>query len=1083
MTLQRLRSIQPCLKRSFCSSTGLKAKENPYTKTLLLPKTSFPLRANAATREHLFRDRCTKDLYPWQLKNNPKDAFILHDGPPYANGNVHAGHALNKIVKDIINRHKLLQGHKIYYRPGWDCHGLPIELKALEQIRQKESALSAVEIRKLAKSKALFEVDKQKKAFMSWGVMGDWENPYLTLTKDFEMRQLVVLREMIKKGYIYRQLKPVYWSPSSKSALAEAELEYKENHVSASLYVQFPIKVDCWKDKQVYALIWTTTPWTLPSNRAICVHPELDYHLVQSQTGQHWIIGKDRLEALQEELDQCLTVLDTVKGSALVGSSYQHPISREQYPVLAGKHVTAESGTALVHTAPGHGLEDYEVCLANNIQPFSWVDEEGKFTSEAGPQFEGKFAFREGNETVIELLDASIVKKSDYIHKYPYDWRTKQPVMLRATAQWFANVEDLQKKAVSELEHVQTIPKSSIRRLEQFTLSRKEWCISRQRSWGVPIPALYDQEGNALMTETSINHIIQVLTEKGTDAWWEEENDSVFVAPEYRQDGKIYKRGYDTMDVWFDSGTSWTMLQGLFERDLSKPVADVYLEGSDQHRGWFQSSLLTSIALTGKAPYKTLITHGFTLDEKGDKMSKSLGNTIEPILITAGGKDKKKNPAYGSDVLRLWVANCDYTKDMTIGPSIIATTSDHLRKIRTTARFLLGNLHDFDLKHYVDYNNLQEIDQYMLYELYKYNQNVTVAMDDYSFNKAVQHVQNFTNNTLSSFYFDVIKDRLYNESESALPRRMAQTVLYEVLKSYTTSISPFVCHTAEEIYENYRQLTPTPQSSVFKAGWLYSDDKWNNTVLNEKWSMLLNLKSEVNQIIESIRQEKQIRTSQEVDISIVLDNSTRLAHALQSLQPSELSDVFMTSHVYINQPIEAIKERESTIEANKQSSDEEWHRLILPYKQEKQNLHQQIINELKALKELEDKHDLANTELVSSMNNAHDTLSNDIHQHQHLLMTEQRQYEAEKAKMAQVRLCQDEKIKLNVGGQLFQTSLFTLKKDPNSILATMFGEPKTIQPDADNSYFIDRDGTYFRLVLNYLRDLKIPTGIENDPKM
>ncbi|EIE90851.1 hypothetical protein RO3G_15562 [Rhizopus delemar RA 99-880] len=910
-------------KVSFYSSTGLKAKENPYTKTLLLPKTSFPLRANAATREHLFRDRCTKDLYPWQLKNNPKDTFILHDGPPYANGNVHAGHALNKIVKDIINRHKLLQGHKIYYRPGWDCHGLPIELKALEQIRQNESTLSAVEIRKLAKSKALFEVDKQKKDFMSWGIMGDWENPYLTLTKDFEMRQLVVLREMIKKGYIYRQLKPVYWSPSSKSALAEAELEYKENHVSTSLYVQFPIKVDCWKDKQVHALIWTTTPWTLPSNRAICVHPELDYHLVQSQTGQHWIIGKDRLEALQEELDQRLTVLDTVKGSALVGSSYQHPISKEQYPVLAGKHVTAESGTALVHTAPGHGLEDYEVCLANNIQPFSWVDEEGKFTSEAGPQFEGKFAFREGNETVIELLDASIVKKSDYTHKYPYDWRTKQPVMLRATAQWFANVEDLQKKA------------------------------------------------------TSINHIIQVLTEKGTDAWWEEEDDLVFVAPEYRQDGKIYKRGYDTMDVWFDSGTSWTMLQGLFERDLSKPVADVYLEGSDQHRGWFQSSLLTS-------------------NEKGDKMSKSLGNTIEPILITAGGKDKKKNPAYGSDVLRLWVANCDYTKDMTIGPSIIATISDHLRKIRTTARFLLGNLHDFDLKHYVDYNHLQEIDQYMLHELYKYNHNVTTAMDDYSFNKAVQHVQNFTNNTLSSFYFDVIKDRLYNESQSALSRRMAQTVLYEVLKSYTTSISPFVCHTAEEIYENYRQLTPAPQSSVFKTGWLYSDDKWNNTVLNEKWSMLLNLKSEVNQIIESIRQEKQIRTSQEVDVSIVLDNNTRLAHALQSLQPSELSDIFMTSHVYINQSIEAIKERESTIEeffdqlANKQSSDEEWHRLMLPYKQEKQTL-----------KELEDQHDLANTELVSSMNHAHDTLSNDIHQHQHLLMTEQRQYEAEKAKMAQ----------------------------------------------------------------------------------
>lgn len=355
--------------RPFYSSCVL--KKNPYTNTLLLPKTEFPLRADAVNREHLFRDRCTKDLYPWQLENNPKDTFILHDGPPYANGNVHAGHALNKISKDIINRYKLLKGHKIYYRPGWDCHGLPIELKALEQIRQKETTLSPVEIRKIAKTKALYEVDKQKKDFMSWGVIGDWENPYLTLTKDFEIRQLHVLKEMIKKGYIYRQLKPVYWSPSSKSALAESELEYNEKHTSTSLYIQFPIKVDRWKDKPVHALIWTTTPWTIPSNRAICVHPELEYALVEANN-QHWIIGKDRLEALEEELGQPLKSIEIVPGSELVGSTYQHPLSKEQYPVLAGHHVTAESGTALVHTAPGHGMEDYEVCLANGIEPFSW---------------------------------------------------------------------------------------------------------------------------------------------------------------------------------------------------------------------------------------------------------------------------------------------------------------------------------------------------------------------------------------------------------------------------------------------------------------------------------------------------------------------------------------------------------------------------------------------------------------------------------------------------------------------------------------------------------------------------------------
>ncbi|ORE01399.1 isoleucyl-tRNA synthetase [Rhizopus microsporus var. microsporus] len=970
-------------RRAFwTTSVAYKAKENPYTKTLLLPKTSFPLRADAANREHLFRDRCTNELYPWQLKNNPKDLFILHDGPPYANGNVHAGHALNKITKDIINRYKLLQGHKIYYRPGWDCHGLPIELKTLEMIKKDASSLSPIHLRELAKKNALVVVESQKEDFMSWGVMGDWNNPYLTLQGDFEIRQLRVLKEMVKKGYIYRQLKPVYWSPSSKSALAEAELEYKDNHVSKSIHVQFPIVsspiLKKWKDKQINALIWTTTPWTIPSNRAVCVHPDLDYCVVEAaDKKQCWIVGKDRLEALEKELEQKLSVLDTFKGNQLVGSTYQHPLSSKHYPILAGNHVTAESGTALVHTAPGHGMEDYEVCLANNIQPFSLVNDEGKFTKEAGPHFEGKFAFKEGNDTVINLLEnqSFLVKKENYIHKYPYDWRTKQPVMLRATAQWFANVENLQEAA------------------------------------------------------NSIEHIISVLNEKGTDAWWNEKDDNIFVAPEYRNNGKVYKRGYDTMDVWFDSGSSWTMLQNIPGRDPNKPVADVYLEGSDQHRGWFQSSLLTS-------------------NEKGDKMSKSLGNTIEPALITRGGKDKKKNPAYGSDVLRLWVASCDYTKDMTIGPSIIATISDNLRKIRTTARFLLGNLHDFELKNYVDYDKLAEIDKYMLYELYEYNKAVTKAFDEYSFYKAVQHVQNFTNNTLSSFYFDTIKDRLYNDPADCLNRRMAQTVLYEILRSYTTSIAPFVCHTAEEIFDHYKHLNPEPQSTIFKTGWLRSDDRWYNNNINEKWSVLLDLKSEINQTLEKVRQEKHIRTSQEAEVILYLDSSTKLANILQSLQPAELSSLFMTSHVYINTDPKGdnlLTERESAIQAvstplqHENDYVEEWNELLFPFKQEKQNLQQIIANQLQALKELDDTHEKDNIVLNDRMYQSYDTLSDDIHNHQIRLMAEKEQYEKEKVWITKVRRQQDEKVKLNVGGQLFETSLSTLRKDPNSILAYMFG--------------------------------------------
>ncbi|OAD75233.1 hypothetical protein PHYBLDRAFT_155021 [Phycomyces blakesleeanus NRRL 1555(-)] len=844
------RTTQTCTYTQRHLSTSLprlaKAeKTNPYTSTILLPKTEFPLRADAAKREHAYLDRCTKDLYPWQLKNNPKNTFILHDGPPYANGGLHSGHAMNKILKDIVNRHKLLLGHKVMYRPGWDCHGLPIEMKALEQIRKegKEASLSATEIRRLARKKAVTEVENQKKDFMSWAVIGDWDNAYMTLTKDYEIRQLELFHDMIKKGYIYRQLKPVYWSPSSKSALAESELEYNEKHVSQSIHVRFPIKklapklADKWKDvvpiDKLYALIWTTTPWTIPSNKAIAVHPDLVYSAVEVLHGDKsgvYIVGLDRLDAFKTELniteEDQIRLLGNVNGSELAGTEYTHPLYETTLPMISGEHVTAESGTCLVHTAPGHGMEDYEACSKLGIEPFSPLDDEGRYTKEAGLGLEGKEAFTDGNSMVIDALTkaGALVRQRAYTHKYPYDWRTKKPIMLRATSQWFANVENLQKEAVKALQSVKMVPSVSMKRLEQFTLSRKEWCISRQRSWGVPIPALYDVEtGEALMTDESVQHIIKVFGERGTDSWWGEEDDNIFVAPQYQQNGKVYKRGYDTMDVWFDSGTSWTMLKDIPDRDPTLPIADVYLEGSDQHRGWFQSSLLTSIATTGKTPYGTLITHGFVLDEEGHKMSKSLGNVLVPSVITRGGKDKKKSPAYGTDVLRLWVASCEYTKDVAMGPSIIAQISENMRKIRTTARFMLGNLHDFNHTDIVPYNQLKE---------------------------------NFTTNTLSAFYFDVIKDRLYNEKASENSRRMAQTVLFQVLKSYTTSLSPVACHTAEEIYENYRSMTPQPESSVFKTGWLVKDSEWKNESLEAKWAILKELKGQINQVLELARQDK-----------------------------------------------------------------------------------------------------------------------------------------------------------------------------------------------------------------------------------
>ncbi|RUP52397.1 hypothetical protein BC936DRAFT_144633 [Jimgerdemannia flammicorona] len=653
--LSRLKPLSPRVYP--CTMSTTTAANPSYADTLLLPKTTFPLRADAVNREHAFRDRCTTDLYHWQLENNPKDLFVLHDGPPYANGGLHIGHAINKILKDITNRYKVLQGHRVHYVPGWDCHGLPIELKALEELKNIDgSQLTPTEIRKMARARALSEVEKQKQGFISWGVMGDWDNAYKTLDKDFEVRQLKVFKKMVNKGYIYRQHKPVYWSPSSKTALAEAELEYKDDHLSRSIYVKFsvvqlapalanllPKEVSA---SSVHALVWTTTPWTIPANKVRSLFKTTDNESCRTLLGESDLLGcccqsrhglpPSQVRRRQPPCRGQGSVAGVARGawyrdggSDLLGTTYAHPLTDEILPFIAGAYVTAESGTGLVHTAPGHGMEDYEACRSLGIKPFSpgefimhfiskttgisdtsimihlpttasTVDDTGHFTAEAGADLAGKFTFTDGNALVIDKLTerGRLVRERKYKHKYPYDWRTKKPVMLRATAQWFANVEELQKKAVESLKAVRMVPESSFRRIEQFTLSRKEWCISRQRAWGVPIPVLYDTEtGEPLLTDSSVQHIIAVIERMGgTDAWWEVKDDAVFVADEYKTKGKTYRRGYDTMDVWFDSGSSWTLVKDkIAERsDDGRPAADLYLEGSDQHRGWFQSSLLTS---------------------------------------------------------------------------------------------------------------------------------------------------------------------------------------------------------------------------------------------------------------------------------------------------------------------------------------------------------------------------------------------------------------------------------------------------------------------------------------------------------
>ncbi|CAB5357408.1 unnamed protein product [Rhizophagus irregularis] len=573
-----------------------------YSDTLLLPKTNFPLRADAANREILFQDRCSKDLYKWQIENNPKEMFILHDGPPYADGS----HALNKILKDIINRYKVLHGYKVNYIPGWDCHGLPIELKALKELRGVDkSSLTPLQIRDVAKKSALEALEIQRKEFISWGIMGDWENPYRTLDKEYEVRQLQVFHNMMKKGYIYRQNKPVHWSPSSRTALAEAELEYHDDHQSKSVYVKLSVINSTLNSQEglkdnLYILIWTTTPWTLPANQAVAINPNIEYSIVCPNN------------------DTLMT-----QNNYIIATK-----SEKQCKIIDASHITEESG--LIHIAPGHGMEDYEACKKFDIPTFCPVDEFGIFTSEVGEStFEGKLVLTDGTLAVIEYLKKrnSLIKEENFKHKYPYDWRTKKPIILRATPQWFANVEAIKQQAIKLLEDVKMVPKSA-----------------RYRS-------LYHEVNETdvpLLTDSSVEHIIEIFKKHGSDGWWKLD-DQELLAPEYKNNGKTYRKGNDTMDVWFDSGVSWTFILEQTKKKDFKAIADLYLEGSDQHRGWFQFSLLTSVAVNDKAPYSTLITHGFVMGEQDQKMSKSLGNVINPSTIIKGGKNE---PAYGVDVLR-----------------------------------------------------------------------------------------------------------------------------------------------------------------------------------------------------------------------------------------------------------------------------------------------------------------------------------------------------------------------------------------------------------------------------------------------
>lgn len=976
-----------------------KALAAAMRQTLNLPITRFSMRANAAVREPQLHARCVSAAYTEQATDVTRPLFVLHDGPPFANGSLHMGHFLNKTLKDMINRYQLLRGRRVVYVPGWDCHGLPIEHKALTLLQLEANALSPVQVRALSRQLARQAVQEQQKDFKRWGILADWSGAlgsvYLTMSPSYEARQYDVLKKMVQDGLIFRGFKPVYWSPSSRTALAEAELEYRDDHVSHAAYIQFrfasvgsTFDLPTAKMLKKYqdtlsAVVWTTTPWTIPSNQALCVNAELTYVIVRpchAHSDACYLIASALQESfatiLQQDADEkvSLEVLETIKGADLAGALFTHPLEKRKAVMLVGKHVTTDAGTGIVHTAPGHGQDDYYAWMAYNAKAghhaniLCPVDAAGCFTAEAGPELEGLCVLEEGNNAVIDQLKYSgnLLAIHTHHHRYPYDWRTKKPVILRATAQWFARLHALHARGKSVLNNsVKMVPSSARRRLEATLSSRDEWCISRQRAWGLPIPVFYHKvTGEPLITAETIEHLQNIVKtysvqgatgeaeREGADCWWDLSVRDLLPESLKGQADK-YEKGTDTFDVWFDSGSSWhAALPGLIEPNKQGQVrADVYLEGSDQHRGWFQSSLLTSLAMQDTAPYKNVITHGFTLDERGSKMSKSLGNTIVPndfingcTMSVPGASDKLKKksksktfkitpeqvvrgketkvPAYGADVLRFWVATTDYTGDVSIGPDVVSKASDALRKVRNTARFMLGNLHDFDpVQHAVPYSNMHlSLDRYMLHELNALAQSVTSAYDTFAFNRAQHAISHFISADLSAFYMEATKDRLYCDAAASQTRRSAQTVLWLSLQALTRALAPIVPHTAEDIRLHWQAqlhgdlpLDDVPGSVFLEQGWMPSADEWQNDDLGRDWTAIRQFRFEVNRVVEQMRQAGRIGSQLECNVYILASRSDPRMTDLLSLlasTSSELEDVLLCSGVAVVSSITEIESSE-----------------------------------------------------------------------------------------------------------------------------------------------------------------------------
>lgn len=837
-----------------------------YKETLLMPETAFPMRGNLPNKEpKMQQDWEEQNIYKKvQERTEGRPLFVLHDGPPYANGDLHMGHALNKVLKDFIVRYKSMSGFHAPYVPGWDTHGLPIE-QALTKKKVDRKKMTVAEFRRLCAEYAMQQINNQRTQFKQLGVRGDWDNPYITLTKDYEAAQIKVFGEMAERGYIYKGMKPVYWSPSSESALAEAEIEYQDKR-SASIYVAFQVKdgKNLFQGDEKF-IIWTTTPWTLPANVAISLHPEVTY--VVAQVGsEKYVVAEDLLSSVTETLEwSSPEVLKTFKGKEAEYVTTQHPFYDRESLIILGEHVTTDSGTGCVHTAPGHGEEDFFASQKYKLPIISPLDDKGVFTSEA-PGFEGVF-YDTANKEITELLEekGALLKLEFFTHSYPHDWRTKKPVIYRATAQWFASIKAFREQIIEQIKGVEWFPKWGETRLYNMFRDREDWCISRQRAWGVPIPVFYGENGEPIITEETIQHVSDLFLEHGSNIWFEREAKDLLpegFTSEHSPNG-IFTKETDIMDVWFDSGSSH---QGVLVNrpELQRP-ADLYLEGSDQYRGWFNSSLTTAVAVTGKAPYKAVLSHGFALDGKGKKMSKSLGNIVVPAKIMK---------QYGADILRLWVASVDYQSDVRISDEIIKQTSEGYRKIRNTFRFLLANLHDFDpAKDSVAHADMVEVDRYMLAKLSDLTKHVRASYDKYEFADVYSAILSFCSVELSAFYLDFGKDILYIEAADHPARRSIQTAYYEIVKALLQMLAPILAHTTEEAWSYIPgekaesvQLTDFPEAAVIA----------DHDELLAKWDHFMKVRDDVLKALEIARSEKVIGKSLESKLTIVAkDDATK----------------------------------------------------------------------------------------------------------------------------------------------------------------------------------------------------------------